>query len=307
MSTRTSRGRRPGAPDTRAEVLDAARASFAEKGFRATTIRAVAASAGVDPALVHHYFGTKDNLFLAALEMPVDPRELLAPVVQLGPDGAGERLLRTFLSVWDDPEIQVRLLAVVRSVLDDDGGQLLKEGFIPVVVGPVLAQLVDGPAGGPDPAGGQPGGRPDRGPLRPGPAADGADARRRTSSRASGPVLQHYLTGDLGAGVVQPASPVRESAVLPMRTRAAAQQGGRHVTHRRRTYAPPRARELLHRGRGGGGSRGLRRRPADHRPRPHHGRQRPRPRRPHPPSASRASGPRAYAFPRRRCARSPWR
>ena len=53
-----SRGRRPGAPDTRAEVLAAARTSFAEKGFRGTTIRAVASAAGVDPALVHHYFGT---------------------------------------------------------------------------------------------------------------------------------------------------------------------------------------------------------------------------------------------------------
>ena len=203
MSTRTSRGRRPGAPDTRAQVLDAARTSFAEKGFRATTIRAVAATAGVDPALVHHYFGTKDNLFLAALEMPVDPRELLAPVVRQGPDGAGERLLRTFLSAWDDPDIQVRLLAVVRSVLDDDGGQLIKEGFIPVVVGPVLAQLVTD----------QPDVRialvvsqvlglivaryvlalPTMA-LMP---ADDLVARM-------GPVIQHYLTGDLGAGVAGP-------------------------------------------------------------------------------------------------------
>lgn len=141
MST-TSRGRRPGAPDTKAEVLAAARTSFAERGFRGTTIRAVAASAGVDPALVHHYFGTKDDLFLAALQMPVDPRELLAPVVAQGPDGAGERLLRIFLSVWDDPDIQVQLLAVVRSVLSADGATLLKDGFIPVVVGPVLAPLV---------------------------------------------------------------------------------------------------------------------------------------------------------------------
>jgi AcrR family transcriptional regulator len=141
MST-TSRGRRPGAPDTKAEVLAAARSSFAERGFRGTTIRAVAASAGVDPALVHHYFGSKDDLFLAALEMPVDPREVLAPVVAQGPDGAGERLLRTFLSVWDDPGTQVQLLAVVRSVLRADGATLLQEGFIPVVVGPVLAQLV---------------------------------------------------------------------------------------------------------------------------------------------------------------------
>ena len=142
MTSRTSRGRRPGAPDTRAEVLAAARASFAERGFRATTIRAVAASAGVDPALVHHYFGTKDDLFVAALEIPVDPREALAPVVAAGPDGAGERLLRTFLAVWDDPAIQPGLLALARSMVADDAGGLVREGFIPVVVGPVLAALV---------------------------------------------------------------------------------------------------------------------------------------------------------------------
>jgi AcrR family transcriptional regulator len=204
VSTRTSRGRRPGAPDTRTQVLDAARTSFAEKGFRATTIRAVAATAGVDPALVHHYFGTKDNLFLAALEMPVDPRELLAPVVRQGPDGAGERLLRTFLSAWDDPDIQVRLLGVVRSVLDDDGGQqLLNEGFIPVVVGPVLAQLV---ADQPEV----------RIPLVVSQVVGLIVARYVLALppmalmpaddlvARMGPVIQHYLTGDLGAGVAGP-------------------------------------------------------------------------------------------------------
>ncbi|SEC30394.1 DNA-binding transcriptional regulator, AcrR family [Nocardioides exalbidus] len=138
----TARGRRPGAPDTRAEVLTAARASFAEKGFRGTTIRAVAASAGVDPALVHHYFGTKDDLFVAALQIPVDPREVLAPVVAAGPDGAGERLLRTFLRVWDDPAVQPGLLAMVRSLITDDNGGLVRDAFIPVVVGPVLTGLV---------------------------------------------------------------------------------------------------------------------------------------------------------------------
>ena len=196
MSTRATRGRRPGAPDTRAEVLAAARASFAKKGFRGTTIRAVAAAAGVDPALVHHYFGTKDDLFLAALEMPVDPRELLAPVMAQGPDGAGERLLRTFLSVWDDPEIQVRLLAVVRSVLDEDGATLLKEGFIPVVVGPILAQLVKD--------------RPEvRIPLVTSQVTGlivtryvlalppMAEMPAEDVVARIGPVLQHYLTGDL--------------------------------------------------------------------------------------------------------------
>lgn len=138
----SARGRRPGAPDTRAEVLDAARALFAERGFSRTTIRAVASAAGVDPSLVHHYFGSKDDLFMAALALPIDPRALLAPVVAAGPDGAGERLLRTFLSVWDDPEMQPALLAVARSVIGEDSGRLLTEGFVPVVVGPVLASLV---------------------------------------------------------------------------------------------------------------------------------------------------------------------
>lgn len=137
-----SRGRRPGAPDTRAEVLDAARVLFAERGFSRTTIRAVASDAGVDPSLVHHYFGSKDDLFMAALALPLDPREVLSRVVAAGPDGAGERLVRTLLSVWDDPHVQPALLAVARSVIGDDAGRLVGEGFIPVVVGPVLAALV---------------------------------------------------------------------------------------------------------------------------------------------------------------------
>ena len=196
MTARTSRGRRPGAPDTRAEVLAAARTSFGELGFRGTTIRSVAAAAGVDPALVHHYFGTKDDLFLAALQMPVDPRELLAPVVAQGPDGAGERLLRIFLSVWDDPDTQVQLLAVVRSALDADGTTLLKDGFIPVVVGPVLTQLVKD--------------RPEvRIPLVASQVVGLIVARYVIAFPAMaqmpaedvvarmGPVLQHYLTGDV--------------------------------------------------------------------------------------------------------------
>ena len=196
MSGAPARGRRPGAPDTRAQVLAAARASFADKGFRGTTIRAVATAAGVDPALVHHYFGSKDALFVAALALPVDPREVLAPVVALGPDGAGERLLRTFLSVWDDPALQEPLLAVARTVLSEDGSKLLGEGFIPVVVGPVLAQLVrDRPE--------------DRIPLVVSqviglivtryviavPAMASLPAEELVARM--GPVLQHYLTGDL--------------------------------------------------------------------------------------------------------------
>jgi AcrR family transcriptional regulator len=139
--TRPSRGRRPGAPDTRAAVLGSARASFAAKGFGGTTIRAVAADAGVDPALVHHYFGTKDDLFLAAMELPVDPRRVIEPVVEGPVEEAAERFLRAFLSVWDDPQVQPALLAVVRGVMDPASQRLVSEGFLPVVIEPVGVAL----------------------------------------------------------------------------------------------------------------------------------------------------------------------
>jgi AcrR family transcriptional regulator len=130
------RGRRPGTPDTRAEILASARELFAARGFGSTSVRAVAAGAGVDPSLVHHYFGSKDDLFMAALQIPVDPRELLAPVIAQGPEGAAERLLRTFLGVWDDPDNMLPLIGLFRSLLEPNGGRLLRDGFVPVVLIP---------------------------------------------------------------------------------------------------------------------------------------------------------------------------
>jgi AcrR family transcriptional regulator len=139
--TGTVRGRRPGAPDTRAAVLAAARSSFAEQGFRGTTIRAVASAAGVDPALVHHYFGTKDDLFLAAMELPVDPRAVVAHVVEGPIESVAERFLTAFLGVWDDPAFRPALLTVVRRIVEPGGERLMTDGFLPVVVQPIGARL----------------------------------------------------------------------------------------------------------------------------------------------------------------------
>lgn len=145
MSTR--RGRRPGAPDTRAAILGAAREAFAANGFNATSVRSVAAVAGVDAALVHHYFGTKDDLFVSALELKVDPREALRPVLEGGVDGAGERLMRIFVSVWDDPESRLPLLALVRGMAEPSGQQLLRDGVMRMIVGPLGDALdIDEPA-----------------------------------------------------------------------------------------------------------------------------------------------------------------
>jgi AcrR family transcriptional regulator len=141
VSTASRRGRRPGSPDTRAAILAAARELFAANGYGGTSIRAVAAAAGVDGALVHHYFGAKDDLFVAALELPIDPRVALAPAIAGGPDGAAERMLGVFLSVWDNPENRLPLLALVRGMFDPAGRRLLREGFLPAILQPVGVAL----------------------------------------------------------------------------------------------------------------------------------------------------------------------
>ena len=141
VSVTPRRGRRPGAPDTSAAILAAARELFAANGFSGTTIRAIAAAAGVDAALVHHYFGAKDDLFVSALELPVDPRAALAPAIAAGPDGAGERMLRVFLSVWDNPEHRLPLIGLARGLFDPGGQRLMREGFLPAVLEPIGVAL----------------------------------------------------------------------------------------------------------------------------------------------------------------------
>lgn len=144
-SARPPRGRRPGAPDTKAAILDAARTQFAAKGLQAS-MRAIAAEAGVDAALVHHYFGTKDKLFIAALRLPVDPREVLSVVADGPIDSAAQRLLGAFLSLWDDPANQPALVALARTITDPAGGNLVNKGFLPLIVVPVVEALgVDRP------------------------------------------------------------------------------------------------------------------------------------------------------------------
>jgi AcrR family transcriptional regulator len=100
---------------TRAEILDAARRTFGERGYDGTTIRAIAAAAGVNQALVHHFFGTKEQIFIASVDFPVDPAVVL-PVLLDGPrEQFGERLARFLLSVWGDPVARAPLLALLRS------------------------------------------------------------------------------------------------------------------------------------------------------------------------------------------------
>lgn len=96
------RGRRPGNVDTRAEIVDAARAAFSEVGYAEASVRAIARRAHVDPALVHHYFADKAALFVETMALPVDPREIKVAVEAKG--FSGERLVERFLAQWEPGE-----------------------------------------------------------------------------------------------------------------------------------------------------------------------------------------------------------
>jgi AcrR family transcriptional regulator len=109
----TRSGRRPGPGSTQPEILDAARALFADRGFERTTIRAVAARAGVNPAMVHHFFGTKHDLLVAALELPIPPA-YLADALTSRSGQAGPEFVRRVLALWDEPMIRARMQALIR-------------------------------------------------------------------------------------------------------------------------------------------------------------------------------------------------
>lgn len=133
-------GRRKGSPDTRTRILEAAREAFAASGFDATSVRTIATAAGVDPALIHHYFGTKEQLFLATVDIPADPSVILPAALAGDDEHVGERVVRAFLSVWDDPHTGPPIIALVRSSLAHDwSGRLLRE----FVTGQILRRIVE--------------------------------------------------------------------------------------------------------------------------------------------------------------------
>jgi AcrR family transcriptional regulator len=140
MSSSRPRGRRPGSSDTREAILAAARERFAAVGYERARIRDVAADAGVDAALVHYFFKSKDGLFAASMDLPFRPAEIIAPVLADGVDGLGERIVRRMLTVWD--ENRPALLALVRSASSHPEAALaLREFVLSEIVGRLSAAL----------------------------------------------------------------------------------------------------------------------------------------------------------------------
>ncbi len=138
-------GRRPGAPDTRGAILVAARAEFAAKGFDGASMRGIAAAAEVDPALVHHYFGGKDQLFATSMQLPIDPAVLVPEVLAGPPDQIGERLVRVFLRIWGNPSSRDPIVALLRSALTNDDAAAMFRQFLSSALVARAAERLDLP------------------------------------------------------------------------------------------------------------------------------------------------------------------
>lgn len=204
-------GRRPGHPDTRQAIIEAAGHTFAEAGFSGATVRTIATRAGVDAALINHYFGSKRELFLATVQMPIDPTVLIAQVSAGDLDGLGHRIVAAITGAWESPA-QPALLAVVRSALSDAGAaRMMREFLMSEIISRVL-QRADVPS--------------DESELRGGLVASQvlgmviaryllrleplASMGRDQLIAAIGPTVQHYITGELPGAMMSVLSPGAE-------------------------------------------------------------------------------------------------
>ena len=231
-------GRRGGDSGTREAILAAARKQFGDHGYDGATIRGIAAGAGVDAALVHHFYGSKEQLFAAAMRLPVHPGELitaaLAPGAREPGRPLGEHLLRTVLGAWDVTEVRTTFLGLLRSAVTSEQAAAMMREFVTDAILGRLAEAASADLAGASPAGAGPAGA---GAGAAGRGAGGEQGGADTDFRAAlvasqvlglalvryvlelrplatagaeelaaaiGPTLERYLTGDL-----RPAGPAR--------------------------------------------------------------------------------------------------
>jgi AcrR family transcriptional regulator len=199
-------GRRTGDSGTREAILGAARKRFGDHGYAGATIRAIAADAGVDPALVHHFFGTKERLFTAAMRLPLNPGDVLSAALAPGARdpgrSLGEHLVRTVLGAWDVSEIRATFLGLLRSaVTSEQGAAMLREFASEAILGRIAeVAATDGAArtGGTDGAAGTGGTDGAAGTGGTGQAEGTAEADYRAALVASqvlGLALTRYVLG----------------------------------------------------------------------------------------------------------------
>jgi AcrR family transcriptional regulator len=135
-------GRPPGRSNTREAVLDAARRTFAARGYEAASLRAIAAEAGVDPGMVRHFFGSKAGLFQAAMALPIDFEQVVPMLLAGGLDGIGERLVRFFVTMFESTADRNPFISLLRSaVTHEDFARTFREFMTEQVLGRVAAAV----------------------------------------------------------------------------------------------------------------------------------------------------------------------
>ncbi len=148
-SGRPRRGRRPGESKTRSAILVAARRLFADQGYDGASIRDIAAQAGVDPALVHHFYGNKEALFTAAMHLPNLPEQLgaaLASDPAARAEGRlGELLVRTVVALWEDKALQRTAIGLLRSALTHERAAAMLRDFVRSAILARVADAVEAP------------------------------------------------------------------------------------------------------------------------------------------------------------------
>ncbi|WP_373176013.1 TetR/AcrR family transcriptional regulator [Mycobacterium marinum] len=149
METTNTGRRRPGRPtgtsNTREHILTCARELFALNGLDRTSVRSVAAAAGVDASLVHHYYGTKQQLFAAAIQIPIDPTVVLEQIVETPVDELGLKIPSVLLPLWDS-ELGTGLIATLRALMAGTESNLARS-FLQEVVTSEVGSRVDSPTG----------------------------------------------------------------------------------------------------------------------------------------------------------------
>jgi len=136
------RGRRPVGADTRGEIVAAARIEFAAKGYDATSLRAIARRAGVDPALIHHYFSGKAALFATVMAIPIDPSVIVAGLLHTPREQIGAAMVRSFFAIWDQPPARERMQGLMRSAITNhEAGRMLREFLTGEVFTRVTAEM----------------------------------------------------------------------------------------------------------------------------------------------------------------------
>ena len=202
QGTRSRTGRRSGDSGSKAAILEAARVQFADYGYAGATIRAIATAAGVDPALVHHFYGSKERLFAAAMELPVTPSEAITAALSRRQPGSslGTHMVRSALALWESADMRGSFQAMLRSALTSEQAAASLRDFMAEAIFRTLASVADDT-------------NPDltsfraslvgtqmlglavgRYVLRFGPVAE---ASPDDLAAAIGPVIDRYLTGDI--------------------------------------------------------------------------------------------------------------